>query len=154
MIDKKQVEEIVREFIVSSEVELINLVVTPDNHIQVDIDSYQGVDIDTCVALSNFIEDRLSRDVEDYELQVGGVSITDPFKTIMQYKKHLGHEVIVLTGEGVRLTGELVEVNDNDFSVDVVEMVKQEGAKRRHRQVVTKTFNYTEVKSVCYNLKV
>ena len=38
------------------------------NQILVDIDSYTGVDIDTCAALSNFIESKLDRDIEDYAL--------------------------------------------------------------------------------------
>ena len=154
MIDRNLVVDIIKDYLSDKDIELIDLTITSDNQILVDIDSYTGVDIDTCAALSNFIESKLDRDIEDYALQVGCVSLTAHFKTKMQYRKHLGHEVTVVTKEGLRMTGELVEVSDGDFSVDVMEMIKEEGAKRRHKQIVTRTFNYDDVKSVCYNLKV
>ena len=36
--------------------------------------------IEDCVELSKFIEERLSRDEEDYELEVGSAGLGQPFK--------------------------------------------------------------------------
>ena len=47
----------------------------------------------------------------DYSLEVGSVSLTDPFKTKMQYEKNLGHEVEALV-EGKKYRGQLVSVDE------------------------------------------
>ena len=100
MIEKKKIEEIIAEFLKDSEVQLINLNVSPQNEILVEVDAYKGVDLDFCAALSRYIQAQLDREVEDFELEVGTVSITDPFRTKMQYEKHLGHDGEILTKDG------------------------------------------------------
>ena len=40
--------------------------------------------------LSRFIESRLSREEEDYELEVGSAGIGQPFKVLQQYVNHGG----------------------------------------------------------------
>ena len=83
MIDPKQIEELVANYVQGSDVQLINLKVSPDNRILVEVDAYKGVDLDYCSALSRYLQEQLDRDAEDYELEVGSVSITDPFRTKM-----------------------------------------------------------------------
>ena len=101
----------------------------------------------------------------DYSLEVGSVSLTDPFKTKMQYEKNLGHdvEVMVVESQGskdrssgskaVKYHGQLVSVDEETFSVDVEEKVAVEGKKRKELQVVTYTWRYDEPKYVKYDLK-
>ena len=88
----------------------------------------------------------------DYSLEVGSVSLTDPFKTKMQYEKNLGHDVEVLI-EGKKVKGQLVSVDEETFSVDVVEKVAVEGKKRKATQIVTHTWHYDAPKYVKYDLK-
>ncbi len=153
MIQQNTVRQIVNDYLTNTKYILIDLRISPQNEIYVEIDSYEGVDVDFCAELSNHIQSQLNRDIEDYELEVGSVSLTAPFKTKMQYEKNLGHEVEVLTCEGKKLKGMLVEVNDNNFKVDVEEMVRVEGKKRRQKQINTLTFLYSEVKHTTYLLK-
>ena len=94
MIEAKHIEEIVAAYLKGSEVQLINLRVSPQNTILVEIDAYKGVDLDYCAALSRHLQSVLDAEGEDFELEVGSVSITDPFRTKMQYEKHLGHDEI------------------------------------------------------------
>ena len=89
---------------------------------------------------------------EDYSLEVGSVSLTDPFKTKMQYEKNLGHDVEVLV-EGKKLRGQLVSVDEQSFSVDIEEKVAIEGKKRKETRIVTHTWQYSEPKYVKYDLK-
>ena len=63
----------------------------------VEIDHKDGVWIEDCVDLSRFIESRLNRDAEDFELEVGSAGIGQPFKVLQQYINHIGEEVEVLT---------------------------------------------------------
>jgi len=154
MIDKQQIQQIVQEYLAESDCQLINLSVSPQNQILVEVDSYKGVDVDFCAELSRYVQEHLDREVEDYELEVGSVSITDPFRTKMQYDKHLGHEVEVLTKDGRKLHGVLVNVEDDSFQIDMEVLVKVEGQKKKEKQIQTLTFAYDDVKYCKYDLKV
>lgn len=82
---------------------LVDITVTPDDRIVVEIDHAEGVWIEDCVDLSRFIESRLSREEEDYELEVGSAGIGQPFKVLRQYQNHVGKDVEVLTADGRKL---------------------------------------------------
>jgi len=154
MIDVNIVKDIVRAYLNDKPYELIECKVSPANEILVEIDSFDGVDVDFCVELSHHIQDNLDREVEDYELEVGSVSITDPFKTKMQYDKHLGQDVEVLTRDGRKLHAVLVNVEDEFFEVETEVMVQVEGKKKKQRELQTLRFAYPDVKYCRYDLKV
>ena len=80
------------------------------------------------------------------------MSLTDPFKTKIQYLKNLGHDVEALV-DGKKYRGQLVSVDEETFSVDVAEKIAVEGKKRKELQVVTYTWRYEEPKYVKYDLK-
>lgn len=154
MIDKNLVAQIAQTYLEDKPYELITCTVSPDNRILVEIDSFEGVDVDFCVELSHFIQDHLDREVEDFELEVGSVSITDPFKTKMQYDKNLGNDVEVLTCDGRKLHGVLVNVEDDTFEVEAEVLVQVEGKKKKQKELQTLRFGYADVKYCRYDLKV
>ncbi|MGN0186578.1 MAG: ribosome assembly cofactor RimP [Paludibacteraceae bacterium] len=154
MIDKQLVENIVVEKLAGTDCFLVDVSVSSDNVIVVEIDNETGVDINFCVELSRYIESQLDRDVEDFELEVGSAGLTAPFKVQGQYRKNLGHEVALLTKDGRKLSGVLSAVADETFAVDITTMVKPEGAKRKIPQTETLNFAYTDVKQVCAVIKV
>ena len=81
MIDRQKVIDIAKQWLDTKEnYFLVDVTITPDNSIVVEIDQAEGVWIDDCVDLSRFIESALDRDVEDYELEVGSAGIGQPFK--------------------------------------------------------------------------
>ena len=80
MIDKNVVKGLAEEWLADKDYFLVDVEVTTDNRILVEIDHADGVWIEDCVALSRFIEERLSRDEEDYELEVGSAGLGQPFK--------------------------------------------------------------------------
>lgn len=154
MIEAGKVQEIVAAYLADTDCVLVNLEVSHDNRILVEVDSYNGVDVDFCAELSRYIQDHLDREEEDYELEVGSVSITDPFRTRMQYDKNVGHDVEVLTRDGRKLHGQLVNVEDDHFEVDAEVLVAVEGKKKKQKQLQTLRFGYDEVKYCKYDLKV
>ena len=153
MIDKAAVKQIVEEFLADKDYQLIDLSISPDNRIVVEIDSYSGVDVDVCAELSRFIEERLDRNKEDFELEVGSVSLTAPFKTKMQYEKNVGHDVEVFLKNGKKVSGQLVSVDDDTFAVEAEVLVQMAGKKRKQKQLNTFTFRYDEINYTQYNLK-
>ena len=130
MIDKNTVKTIVEEWLADKEYFLVDVQVSADDHITVEIDHADGVWIDDCVALSRYIEDHLSRDEEDSELEVGSAGLGQPFKVEQQYHNFIGKEVEAVDGEGRKLKGILKSVEGRNFTITTQEKVKVEGKKR------------------------
>lgn len=150
MIDKSVVKRLVEEWLQDKDYFLVGVEVSNDDKIVVEIDHVDGVWIEDCVELSRYIEDRLSRDEEDYELEVGSAGLGQPFKVPQQYINFVGKEVEVLDGDGLKYKGFLKSVDGNDFVVTVEEKVKVEGKKRPELQPVDHLFNMDKVKYTKY----
>ena len=150
MIEKKKVQEIVEEWLNDKGYFLVDVDVTPDDRIVVEIDHADGVWIEDCVALSRFIEERLSRDEEDYELEVGSAGLGQPFKVEQQYINCIGKEVEVLSADGKKLKGTLKGVEGRNFTISTQEKQKVEGKKRPVMVDVERTFSMDEVKYCKY----
>lgn len=156
MIQQTKVQEFVLAALKDTDYELITCEVRPGDNILVEIDRMEGVDVDFCGQLNHALVEALDAEYgadADYELEVGSVSLTDPFKTHMQYEKNLGHDVEVLATDGKKYRGQLVSVDEDTFSVDVEEKVQEEGKKRPVKKLVTHTWKYTEVKYTVYDIK-
>lgn len=144
----------IEEMLQGTGYELITLAIRPGDDILVEVDKMEGTDVEFCAELNRKIVEYLESIGEpDYALEVGSVSIVDPFKTKMQYEKHLGHNVEVLAADGKKYKGQLVSVDEETFSVDCEEKVAVEGKKRKQTQIVTHTWRYDEVKYCKYDLK-
>ena len=120
MIEKKTVCQIVDEWLAGKDYFLVEVTISPDDKILVEIDHKEGVWIEDCVELSRYIESKLNREDEDYELEVGSAGIGQPFKVLQQYINHIGKKV------------------------------KEEGAKRPKLVDEDLTFTYEEIKYTKY----
>ena len=150
MISKDTVRSIVEEWLDGKEYFLVDIEISPDDRIVVEIDHADGVWIEDCVALSRYIEDHLSRDEEDYELEVGSAGLGQPFKVPQQYHCFVGKDVEVLDADGKKYKGVLKSVDGGDFSVTVEEKQKVEGKKRPQLVSVDRTFQMDTVKYTKY----
>ncbi|HRF85228.1 MAG TPA: ribosome assembly cofactor RimP [Alloprevotella sp.] len=150
MIDKNVVQAIVNEWLEGKDYFMTDLSVSTDNRIVVEMDHEEGVWIEDCVELSRFIENRLDRESEDFELEVGSAGIGQPFKVQRQYEIHVGDRVEVLTVDGKKLTGVLGNVTPEGFTLTVQEKVKEEGAKRPKLIDRELAFGYQDVKYTKY----
>ncbi len=150
MIDKKAVKEIVEKWLEDKEYFLVDVEISSSNCIVVEIDHADGVWIEDCATLSRYIEENLSRDAEDYELEVGSAGLGQPFKVPQQYQNFVGKEVEVLDADGTKKSGVLKSVEGNDFVVTVNEKVMVEGKKRPVKMDVDHTFQMDKVKYCKY----
>lgn len=150
MIDKNVVKGIVEEWLVDKDYFLVDVEVSPDDRIVVEIDHVDGVWIEDCVELSRFIEERMSRDETDYELEVGSAGLGQPFKVPQQYVNFVGKEVEVLDKDGRKYKGVLKSVEGTSFVVTAEEKVKVEGKKRPELQEKDYTFDMNGVKYCKY----
>ena len=153
MILKETVNQLVNEYLSTTDYYLVDLRITNDSRIIIEIDSFDGVSIDFCVALSKFVEGNFDREVEDFELEVSSAGLTEPFKVVKQYEKNIGNEVEVLVKDGRKFSGELIQVNEDSFVIQIEKAVKEEGAKRKSIIAEEQTFLYTDIKSTKYIIR-
>lgn len=150
MIDKNIVKRLVDEWLEGKEYFIVDIQISPESKIVVEIDHADGVWIEDCVELSKFIEGHLSRDEEDYELEVGSAGLGQPFKVPQQYINFIGKEVEVLDQDGSKVKGILKSVDGNKFIVSVNEKVRVEGKKRPVKMDVDHEYDMNEVKYTKY----
>ncbi|MDE7160954.1 MAG: ribosome assembly cofactor RimP [Muribaculaceae bacterium] len=153
MIDSTALRTFIESRLEGSDYFLVDLNVTPDNVITVEIDTTGDAALDRCITLTREIEEAFDREKEDYELEVGSAGLTSPFKVKGQYEKHIGHEVEVLSADGRKYRGELISCDNNSFVIRCEEKVKPEGAKRPVIEQVDRSFAYTDARRVNYLLK-
>lgn len=153
MIEKSIVRQLVEEKLASTDYYLVDVIVKPDNLIVVEIDNNEGVCIDDCAALSRYIEERLDREAEDYELEVGSAGITSPFKVLNQYIKNVGNEVEVLLKTGIKLAGVLASADKDGIVIAVEKQVKPEGSKRKMTIQEEQSYRFDEIKYTKYLLR-
>ena len=153
-MDKQYIQTLIEEKLQATGYELITLKISAQNEILVEVDKLEGVDVEFCAELNHYLVEQLdAQGIDDYSLEVGSVSITDPFKTKMQYEKHLNHDVEVLAADGKKYRGVLVSVDEATFAIDTEVMVQVEGKKRKQKEIQTLTFAYDAVKYTKYDLK-
>lgn len=130
MISKERIQDVVNLWLEGKEYFLVDVQVSEDNRITVEIDQKDGVWMDDCVELSRFIDSQLNRDEEDYDLEVGSSGIGQPMKVLRQVQNCIGKEVEVKMADGRKLAGILKEADERQVAVTVTEKVKEEGMKR------------------------
>ncbi len=146
MIEKAKIKQLVGEKL-DENMFLVDVSVNGRNVIHVFVDSFDGLTIDQCVAISRHVEHSLDRDEEDFELQVSSPGLTESFKVIEQYKKNKGREIEVVTAEGSKFEGVLFEVNPEGFVLETLTREKLEGHKKKQLVVRKHQFKYNEIES-------
>lgn len=142
MIDKQNIKDLVDEHLKGSDIFLVGVKVSSSNRIMVLADRNDGITIDECATIHRFIESRLDRDVEDYELQVSSPGLDTPFLVIEQYYKNEGKKVEVIDSEGSKFTGVLKNVNNGGFELEA-----EVRAKGKMKELKDVSFNFDNVKS-------
>ena len=152
MIDNKTVKTLVEEWLKDNDYFLVDVNMTPDDRIIVEIDHADGVWIEDCADLSRFLQEKLGEQLDDYELEVGSAGIGQPFKVAEQYKNHIGKEVEVLDKRGKKRQGLLKSVDGDTFVVTVKEKQKVEGKKRPVLVDVDHQYDMNNIKYTKYLL--
>ncbi len=154
MIKKESVQKAVDEWLEGKDYFLVDLAVGADDKIVVEIDHADGVWIEDCADLSRYIESKISREEEDYELEVGSAGLGQPFRVHRQYEIHVGKPVETLAKDGKKYCGTLLSVDDEGFVLGVMQKVREEGKKRAVNKEVPIRFSCDEVTYTKYLIKV
>ena len=131
---------------------VVSLSISPANDIVVVLDSLSGITIERCGAISKGIEAALDRDKEDFSIEVGSASLSDPFRNERQFAKHQGDPIVVFS-DGTKRNGILLSSDQESFVLQYEEMIPPPDgrhSKRRYEQRECRIL-YSETKSVKYN---
>lgn len=159
MINRQEIIDLVDQYLLESESEsfLIDVTVSRDNVVVVTLDNDDAIDIEECTALSQYINDRMDRDKEDFELEVGSAGLTSPLKTLRQYAKFEGEEMEVLLRDGRKLKGILGAADKEGFDLTwtakekVVDPVTGKESKKKVDVTHNERFAHKDVNRVQYN---
>ena len=116
MMTKEQIATLCEEALADTDRFLVEVRMKPNNVIEVYIDSDTSVSIDHCAGLSRFIEGRLDRDAEDFELSVLSWGLSGALRMDRQLRKYLGQEVVVKAKETGRMHGKLIAFDDEKLT--------------------------------------
>lgn len=117
MITKDQIAALTNEALADSDRFLVEVKVKPNNVIEVYVDSDTAINIDHCVEISRFIEGKLDRDVEDFELSVMSWGLSGALKMDRQLQKYVGKDVEVKTKEVGKIQGKLISFDEEKVEI-------------------------------------
>lgn len=115
---------------------LVEILVRPVNRIVIYLDSMQGVTLEECTAVSRFLESRLNRDAEEFELEVSSPGLGNPLKLPVQYQKNIGRILDVVQYNGIKISGKLLGIEEGRVRLETETRIKdaQTGKKKTVRQ--------------------
>jgi ribosome maturation factor RimP len=131
MIAKEHIYSVVEEILGGTGFFLVDVHISRGNLIQVFLDHANGITLDHCAEFSKKIEERLSREEEDYELQVSSPGLGQPIRVIPQYRKAIGQKLEILLDEGEKIKGILESVSEGTSEQEPALTVRLTGTKRK-----------------------
>ena len=118
MIEKETIAKLVEESLQGTDLFLVEVKIKPANVIEVYVDADTAVNIDQCVSISRFVESKLDRDAEDFELSVFSWGLSGALKLDRQLQKYVGKDVEIKAKERGKFQGKLM-----DFDAERVEIL-------------------------------
>ena len=119
MISQEHVNILVETYLENTDCFLVDISVSRSNRIKIFIDTDQGVTVEDCKKTSRFIESKLDRETEDFELEVTSPGLDKPFRVRRQYVKNIGKDIKIVTFEGKEYKGKLMEVSDQGVLLEL-----------------------------------
>jgi ribosome maturation factor RimP len=140
VIKETIVRDLVQAKLQNTSLFLVDVKVRPGNKIVVFADGEKGITVDECADISKYIESKLNREIEDYELEVSSPGITQPLKVEKQYRKNLGKQVHVLMKDGIKKCGTLLNYDNIGFQIE--EKIKIKGKE----EITVLSLLFSEIK--------
>ena len=125
MIEKQEITDVVNKWLEDKEYFLVDVQISADSRIVVEIDHRDGVWIDDCVNLSRYLEETLG-------------------------ERLVGSSVEVCTKDGRKLHGVLQSASEEGFTLLTEVRERPEGAKRPRWVEHELHFTYDEIKYTKY----
>jgi ribosome maturation factor RimP len=143
MITEENIRSVAEEHLGGSDFFIVDVVVKAGNRITIFMDGDRRVNVDNCIALSRFLESRLDRDKEDFDLTVSSCGADRPLKLPRQFRKNTGLQLDIVTKEGKKLSGTLLAANEEGIEYEIL----IPGAKKKETERIVIQLKYTDIKS-------
>lgn len=147
MITKEQITQLANEALENTDRFVVDITVSKSNVIFVYIDADTSVTIDHCVELSRFIEGRLDREMEDFELSVSSAGIDYPLLNNRQFKKYLDKELEILHNDGVKKIYKLLSYDEEKIEVQEA-IIKVLGKLKKTKYAETVVLSLSDIKEI------
>ncbi|MEI6124009.1 MAG: ribosome assembly cofactor RimP [Bacteroidota bacterium] len=145
MITAEKITSLVNESLTGTDLFVVEVRVRSGNRISVFIDSDTKVHIKNCAETSRYIESKLDREKEDFELEVSSAGLDQPLKLHRQYKKNIGNDLKIETNDGKTWVAALLGIADKNLTLRVPENKK---LKTHEQEVVVAFADIKEAKIV------
>jgi ribosome maturation factor RimP len=137
MIQEETIVKLIGEKLAGTTKFLVEVKVKPSNKIIIFIDdAAQGLAINDCVELSKFVESRLNREVEDFELEVSSPGMDQPMLVLPQYIKSIGRQVAVILKDGSKHVGKLIAADEKGIVVEKTTRERTDASKKK-KELIT-----------------
>lgn len=137
MIQVETIRGFLEEVLPKWDLFLVEVTVKPTNRISVFVDSLKGVTVEECIAVSRYVESKLNRDTEDFDLEVSSPGLDNPLKLPMQFVKNIGRLLEVVTIDGQKTIGRLTGVEGEMIRLDVESLERVTAGKKKVNVVRT-----------------
>lgn len=146
MITKEDVEKLLESYMGDGPLFTVSINVSGNNDISVLIDNDEGISIDDCVKVSRHLEGSFDRDVEDFSLNVSSPGADQPLTVRRQYRKNIGRDLQVKREEGGKITGKLIDADQEGIRLLTREKQRIEGRKAKQWVEETHEIAYEQIK--------
>lgn len=146
MITREQIEKVINEANKGTDRFLVDVKIEVGNKIHIEMDAFSGFSIGDCVKVSRFIEEKLDREKEDFELNVSSPGAEKPFKVPQQFKKNVGRTLKVKSLDGIEMQGKLIDADESKFTIESSSKEKVEGKKSKELVVRQNVFEINNIK--------
>jgi ribosome maturation factor RimP len=130
---------------------LVEVRIKPTNNIKVFIDGDEGVSIDKLTGFNRKLYRQLEEENMfpngDFSLELSSPGLDEPLKLHRQYLKNIGRDVEVLTQEGIKKEGKLVEVNDAGI------LLAEQVGKGKKAELREHRISMNDIKSIKVQIK-
>ena len=137
MITEKLIEKITDEHLNGTPLFRVEVSVRSGNRVFVYIDGDTGVTVEDCKALNRFIESRIDRETEDYDLTVSTAGADNPLRLPRQYPKHEGRTFEIILTDGSQVTGKLLAATPDHIEIEPVPVKVKGGAGTQPNVIIT-----------------
>jgi ribosome maturation factor RimP len=144
MVTKDAILKVVEEYANLHELFVVEVLVRKDNHVTVYIDSLNGLQLNDCIKLTRYIEEKFDREAEDYSLEVSSPGLDYPLRLPQQFQKNLNRKLVIALTNGVSIKGILKSYNKESLEIEY-EKISKEG-KKKHKEMVIETIPLLSIK--------
>jgi ribosome maturation factor RimP len=124
---------------------LVDLKISADKSIQIILDGDEEVNVKDCINISRAIEGSLDREEEDFSLEVASAGVGSPLRFPRQYRKNLGRNLEVVSKEGLKFEGALVNVEEDRIELEWKEREPKPIGKGKVTVTKNKTILFDEI---------